>query len=458
MIALLAGRPSRVDGPSEKRRPKEGGCRPGRKGVRVASVAARSPARRAGIRPGDMITGIDEIPISDFLDFYGAMFGSEHVIEVVRDRTHHYFELTRRKNQDSGVESAPAGLRACNNKCVFCFVDQLPPGLRRELYFKDEDFRLSFLHGNYLTLTNLRLADERRIGEMHLSPLYVSVHATDEDVRARLIGRKPRQPILDILARMGGAGIRFHAQIVVVPGYNDGKSIRSTIEDLLGLGEIILSVSVVPVGLTSHRQGLPMLRPMNEKQARQVVTYVAGLNASMRRKTDRGLVYASDELLILGSFDIPPTTYYDDFPQIENGVGLVRRLLDEIRTLKTPPQLRGKRLAFVTGCLAKPYMEQVASKLGATGLKAEVIAVRNTLLGPGVTVSGLVPGRAIIAALAGWARFDAVVLPPDVVNTGGLTLDDVHPRDIQRILRTPTVVGDYSIKQTLKKVMAHAIA
>jgi putative radical SAM enzyme (TIGR03279 family) len=398
------------------------------------------------------LVGIDGGPIGDFLDFYLGAFGREHELELERGDNLLKVHLVRPRGGDLGAEVTLEKLRPCNNHCVFCFVDQLPPGLRRELHFKDEDYRLSFLHGNYLTLTNLKPADEARIVSQHLSPLYISVHTTEERVRTRLLGRKPCEPVLAVLKRMGGAGIRFHVQIVVVPGYNDGPGLRSTLRDLARLGRTVLSVSVVPVGLTSHRRSLPRLAPVDRAAARAIVDHLARLNSKGRAGGGTGKVYASDEMIILARRAIPAAAYYDDFPQIENGVGLVRQLLDQLPHLRVPRSLRGRHLRLVTGHLARPFLEEVAAALGRRGLKIDVITVGNTLFGPSVTASGLLPGKAILAALTDLGGCDAVVLPPDVTNADRLTLDDVSISEMGRALRVPVVVARFRLVETLKEV------
>jgi putative radical SAM enzyme (TIGR03279 family) len=417
-------------------------------------VAADSPAERAGLKPGDVITRIDGEPISDFLDFYMASFASDYAVTVRRDVCAMTLEISRRPCEDSGAEIAMDALRACNNRCIFCFIDQLPRGLRRELYFKDEDYRLSFLHGNYLTLTNLTRRDEYRILENHLSPLYVSVHATDEAVRSTLLARKRGEGILTKLDRLGAKGIKFHAQIVVVPGHNDGSVLMDTLDELVRRPDFVLSVSVVPVGLTCHRRHLTPLRGVDADLARSVVHLVGEINDRMRSTSGRGVVYVSDELLVLSVSEIPPDTYYDDYPQIENGVGLLRRLLDSARYLRVPQSLQGKSLAFVTGTLAAPYIEKACTNLRKKGVRVEVIRVENELLGNSVTVSGLLAGRDMLSALSGQEGFDAVVLPPNVLNEGGVTLDDMSVMDLASSQGVPVIQGDYDMKTTTRKLDA----
>jgi len=422
------------------------------RGVRISRVAPDSPAERAGLLRNDRVTRIDGHAVEDFLDFYVASFGSPHTLEVQRRGTCLDAVLKRGRAVDVGLEIDREGLRACANKCIFCFVDQLPRGLRSTLYFKDEDYRLSFLHGNYLTLTNLRPHDVRRIIAMHLSPLYVSVHATDEKVRAGLLGSRRPARILGLLKRLGRGGIRFHTQVVVVPGYNNGKVLERTLRDLGALHRFVQSVSVVPVGLTGHRSGLPPITQVSRESAARIVRLVAGINRREHRRRGRGMVYAADELIIKSGSKIPPVSYYDDFPQIENGVGLARRLLDDIGTLRVPADLKGLRLRLVTGTLAGPLIEELAGKLRERGVRAEAVAVENTLLGASVTVSGLLPGRAVKRALGRPARCDAAVLPPDMFNADGVTLDGVTMSQIEAALGVPVVAGDHDINSMLRAV------
>ena len=435
------------------RRPARGGAEsPAAKGPRVTAVHPGSPGEASGIRAGDAILEIDGSPIRDFLDFYLASFGPEHTVTVSRGRSRRRLKILRAKAEDAGVEIALEGLRPCNNKCTFCFIDQLPPGLRDDLYFKDEDYRLSFLHGSYLTLTNLGPRAEERIVRAHLSPLYVSVHSTDEKVRARLLGRTPREPILETLDRLGGQGIKFHAQIVVVPGVNSGADLTATLVEMSRRHRSVLSVSVVPVGLTFHRQHLPQVRPVDEALARTIVSHVADLNRRLHRRLGRGMIYASDELHILAGSEIPASDYYDDFPQIENGVGLVRQLLDESSRVRVPAALRGKHVRFVTGRLAQPYIDRLAARLSRGGLTVDVVQVENDLLGPAVTVSGLLPGRAISRALSATAPCDAAVLPPDVANVDGLTLDGVKVSGIESRAGMKVLVACQNLNDTLRQL------
>lgn len=422
-------------------------------GARVAHVEPDSPAARAGILRDDVIVAVNRNPIADFLDFYVAAFERMENITVERNGSIHTLELEHEEGGQTGLVLETGQPRRCNNKCIFCFVDQLPPGLRDELYIKDEDYRLSFLHGNYVTLSNLEAEDEKRITELHLSPLYVSVHATDPGVRDTLLGRHQSEPILAILDRLAEAGIRFHCQIVVVPGYNDGSVLEQSLEDLVSRRHV-LSVSLVPVGLTAHRKTLTRLEPVGRGLARTIIHLADTIQGEVRPSTGRGIVYASDEMFEIAGVGIPEADYYDDYPQLENGVGLVRLWLDSSRNLKMQPMLRDKRLLLVTGRLAHPYIEDFSARLGSLGIHSDIAVVTNHLLGENVTVSGLLSGRDIGRAIEVSRRYDAIVLPPNVVNHANRFIDDLTPEDLERNLGIPVVVGDYDSTVTLERVDA----
>jgi len=418
-------------------------------GVVVQAVHEGSPAGEGGLKKGDRILEINGMPIDDFLDLYVASFDREYVMTYERGGKPMRAEFERDAGEPLGIEVDMEGIRECRNKCIFCFFDQMPPGLRKELYFKDEDYRLSFLHGNYVTLADLSPEDEERIVSDMLSPLYVSVHATQPEVRERLLGRKPPEDVMAVMRRLGEKGIQFHTQIVVVPGYNSGAVLKDTIEDLVEAGEMILSVGVVPVGLTAHREGLTPLEPVDADTAAEVVRTVRGFNHRMRQRTGKGVVYAADELFIKAGMAIPGAPYYDDYPQVENGIGMLRILLDSAAEAIVPESLRDKWITFVTGTLAKPYLVEVAGMLRAEGLVANVLAPRNSLFGDMVTVGGLLPGKDVVALRPRLKGFDAVVLPPDMLNADDLTLDGMTIGDLEAGLGLPVVPGSIDMRDTL---------
>jgi putative radical SAM enzyme (TIGR03279 family) len=421
-------------------------------GVVIKAVHKGSPADDAGLKVGDRILDINGMPIEDFLDLYAASFDQNYVIEYERGRAAMTAEFEREPGVPLGVDVEMGEIYSCRNECVFCFFDQMPKGLRPELYFKDEDYRLSFLHGNYLALTNLKPEDEERIIAMRLSPLYVSVHATHPEVRERMLGKRPPEDVRAVMKRLGDKGIQFHAQIVVVPGYNAGEILRETIKDLVEMGETVLSVGVVPVGLTAHREGLPEVAPVDAEIAKEAVRTVRGFNHRMRQRTGKGVVYAADELFIKAGMALPRAPYYDDFPQVENGIGMLRLLLDSARGAIVPETLRDKWITFVTGTLAKPYLVEIAGTLRKEGLIANVLAPHNSLFGDIVTVSGLLPGKDVLALKPKLKGFDAVVLPPDMLNAGGLTLDGMTVEDLEKEFGLPVVPGSLDVKDILDEL------
>ncbi len=433
----------------------ETACPEASRSVKVACVGPDTPAARAGIKAGDCILYANHRPVRDILDLYEASFEPELHLGIDRRGETILLSLRRRHGEDLGLEILPGRPLVCSNKCIFCFVDQMPPGLRKGLYVKDEDYRLSFLHGNYLTLTNIDAGTEERIVDMHLSPLYISVHATDPEARAGLLGREGAEPVLDILDRLGSAGIKFHTQIVLVPGHNDCTVLEHTLDDLCSRREYILSVSVVPVGLTAHRDRLPALEAVTSDLARDALCSIERAHKKMRQLSGRGMVYAGDELLLLAGRPIPEEPYYDDYPQIDNGVGLVRTLLESSHRLRVPRNLGSKHLVLVTGVLAAPYVENVAATVARRGVRVDTVVVVNRLFGPSVTVSGLLCGKDMLDGVSGIGDADLIVLPPGIVNPDGLTLDGLSIGEMTAAIGIPVIVADYDFKETLKRI-SHA--
>jgi putative radical SAM enzyme (TIGR03279 family) len=324
------------------------------------------------------------------------------------------------------VELEPPSVRRCANRCEFCFVEGLPAGLRRNLYIRDDDYRLSFAYGNFATLSNLRDRDVARILEYRLSPLYVSVHATNWDAR-RVLLNNPRVPdILAQLRTLAEGGIQFHAQMVVVPGLNDGDILEQSLSDLWRLGDACVSAAIVPVGLTQFSH-LYTGRTMDEATANVLVDTTERWSGRATRERGSAWVYGSDELYILARRPLPEPAHYGEFAQIENGVGAVTKLLQTVRErAHTLPRLDGKRIAVVTGTsLGHTYMPEMVERLrAATGAHIELIIVQNSLFGPTTTVAGLLPGADIRRALQGRVDVDLALIPAESINEDGLFLDD----------------------------------
>ena len=294
----------------------------------------------------------------------------------------------------------------CSNRCVFCFVDQMPKGLRPTLYIKDEDYRLSFLHGAYITATGLTPPILLKIFNQRLTPLYISVHSTDENIRRHLLGRPDIPPILPILKDLAENDISFHTQIVVCPGINDGPDLESTIQDLAGLRPALLSIAVVPVGLTKHRKGLPRLKAFTPPLARKILSRLIPLQKRIKE------LFMADEIYIQAERPFPPAKAYADYPQLENGVGMMRKFMEEFKSLPAS----GRDLGIITGVSAFPFIKKLFKP------PCKVIPVQNRLMGKSVTVTGLLSGKDILDAIKG-KPLRACIIPPNCLNVDGLTLD-----------------------------------
>ncbi|HEX3030906.1 MAG TPA: DUF512 domain-containing protein [Bacillota bacterium] len=413
------------------------------KGGLIARVEPGSIGEEMGLIAGDCLTAINGQPLEDLID-YRFMIADEYLeIEVLRaDGEEWLLELDKEFDEDLGLEfeqSTFDGIRSCRNKCVFCFVDQMPPGMRKTLYVKDDDYRMSFLHGNFITFTNVGEEELSRIIRLRLSPLYISVHTTNPELRSKMLHNPKAGQILEQVRQLVEAGIEVHTQVVVCPGYNDGAELERTLKDLAGLFPGVCSVAVVPVGVTAFRKDLPALRLFNASQAAGVINLVEGMAASFRREHGISLVYVADEFYVLAGKQVPPCELYDEFPQLENGVGLVRLLLDSwTREQQNLPQALTTPMKFllVTGKSAQGILEGIAGGLKrVNGLEAQVVPVSNSFFGDTVTVAGLVTGGDIITALqaVNCEQEASVVCIPSVMlnSTGEFFLDGRTPAELQ---------------------------
>jgi len=425
--------------------------------IAVCSVEPGGLGQRAGLRPGDQIVSINGAVIGDLVDFQVHGSDPELHMEVVRDGEAYELEVSRRADEPMGLDFGDMKLRRCNNKCVFCFLHQMPRGLRRSLYFEDDDFRLSFLHGSYVTLTNVRQRDLQRIVDQGMSPQYISVHATDPDLRQSLLGRtRPTVPILEHISFLGQHGIEMHAQVVICPGLNDGSHLERTVSDLSRHYPAVQSVALVPVGLTRHRGHLPALDPVTPELAARYLALAREWGDRFGATLGQRFVYAADELFLLTGRLPPARSYYDGFPQIENGIGMVRSLVDTFE--QNAPGVQNPsapvRLALVTGALAAPVLQPLAQRLSRHAhLDLDVVPVTNDFFGHGITVSGLLTGQDMSRALEG-GSWDGALLPPNCVNGDGLTLDGLTVPQIEESCGTPLAVGDYDLAGSIEAQVA----
>ena len=422
--------------------------------IEVAAVQQESAAARAGIRPGDRIIAVNGREVRDTLDFQFLAGDERNTVQLRttggRSRT---ILVARLPGEPLGLEFPPITIRQCRNKCVFCFVDQMPRGCRPSLSVKDDDYRASFLFGNYITLTNLRDEDWQRIFDQRLSPLYISVHATDPGDRTRLLRNAAAPDILRQMRRLASGGIRMHTQVVLCPGINDGSRLVRTIEDLALLFPSVRSIAIVPVGLTAHRKGLFPLRSFRRSEARKVIELIDHLGRRFRRRFGTRLVFASDELYLQAGLAVPPAAFYEDFPQIENGVGMVADFLREARRVRLPQRISPATVTAVTGTSFGPFLRSSLAKL-LTGspVRVRVLTVPNTFFGPGVTVAGLLTGRDILRAARGKRLGSCLLIPANALKDDqGIFLDDMTVADLERSVGVRVIpVGDFrDLRQTL---------
>ncbi len=414
--------------------------------VIIEAVVPGSLAEEQGIRPGDALLRINDRVMTDLIDVHRALEADDLVVEILRGDEALRLVCRKVPEEDLGLVLEHPQPQQCGNQCQFCFVHQLPRGLRRSLYIKDEDYRFSWLYGSYVTLTNLTEQDLERITGEKLSPLYISVHATDPVVRDRLLGCQA-PPIWPLLQRLAQAQIAMHCQIVLCPGINDGPVLRQTLDDLASLVPQVASVAVVPVGLTGHRKRLPRLVEVGREEARACLDLIEDFQQQFLESRAQRLIYAADEFYLLAEREFPALNAYDDLPQWENGVGMLplfRSQAEEVLLEAEPLDLDAAIL--VTGQLFRPELEVFAQRLSLrTDVAIEVMAVDNVLFGASVTVAGLISGRDVLARLRDVTKGRGVVIPDVMVTQDSqVFLDDVSIEDIRRALQVPVEVVETS--------------
>lgn len=412
----------------------------------IKCVDRRSPAERAGIHAGEKLISINGHTVEDVLDyrFYGYDRDPALVLEG-RDGRRRSVRVKKEDAEELGLNFETYLMdepRPCSNHCLFCFVDQMAPGCRDTLYFKDDDARLSFLMGNYITLTNLSKREIQRIIDLRISPINVSVHATDPKVRAVLLGNKAGADSLETMRAFAQAGIVMNAQIVLCPGYNDGEQLQRTMEDMTAWG--FASCSVVPVGLTKFREGLSRLQPVDRACAARTIDQVEAFGKICLEKCGSRLFFCSDELFIRAGRELPDEAYYEGYVQIENGVGMLRSLIEEFEAglrLEDRP-VEASAFTIATGVSARPFLQELTDKAERQlGVHGQVIAVENDFFGHTIDVAGLVTGRDLIGQLRGRELGKRLLMPVNMLRHGGdVFLDDLHVSDVEKALGVPVTV------------------
>ena len=407
--------------------------------VKVSRVEENSVGKELGILPGTELLSVNNRPVNDFLDWEFLTADEELVIEARQpDGEEIVYELERLDGEPLGISLVAPTVRRCANRCEFCFIEGLPEGLRKPLYIRDDDYRLSFAYGNFATLSNVKERDIQRILEYRLSPLYVSVHATNHEARKILLNN-PRVPDIKAqLERLAAGGIRFHCQMVVVPGLNDGDVLEESIRDLWDMGDAVMSAAVVPVGLTQFSH-LYSGKRMDRETASTILAQVEKWGRRALRARGETWVFGSDELYMLAGRELPDASHYGEFAQIENGVGAVTSLRMRVaQGLSRVKRRDGDKIGVVTGLAMAPLMEPLLEKLTASsGARFELIVAENSLFGPTITTAGLLVGRDIITALHERVDLDYALIPAETINEDSVFLDDFTLEAVRNALPMP---------------------
>jgi len=433
--------------------------------VEIKDVAVGSRADKCGILAGDKLVSINGREINDVLDYRFFLADTAVTLKLLRDGEELEKIIHKKEYDDIGLDFDTPLMdkkHSCENRCIFCFIDQLPKGMRETLYFKDDDSRLSFLHGNFITMTNLAPKDIDRIIEMHISPVNVSVHTTNPELRVKMMRNKHAGEVLDYLPRLAAAGIRLCGQIVLCKGINDGAELLRSMRDLAELAPAMESVSIVPAGLTKFRDKLYPLSQYTKDEAAEIIDTVEKFASECRERLGTSMFYCADELYLCAERPLPSESYYEDYAQIENGVGMIRSLLsefdselaflDEYLDGYTPP----RRVSVATGVAAYPTIKAMAARLEAVveGLTVNVYEIRNHFFGESITVAGLLTGKDMCEQLVGRELGNELIFPENTLRAGGdVFLDDMTPSELSDILGVPVRAGKNDGAEFIKELL-----
>jgi putative radical SAM enzyme (TIGR03279 family) len=394
--------------------------------VRITEVERFSPAEKAKLKAGDEIISINGNEIRDVLDYRYYICEKKLSVLICRDGEQKTFNIKKGEYDDLGLEFETFLMdkkHSCRNKCIFCFIDQLPKGMRDTLYFKDDDSRLSFLQGNYITLTNMTEEDIDRIIKMRMSPINISVHTTDPELRVKMLKNPRSGEVLAYVKKLADAGIEINAQIVLCRGVNDGENLERTMHDLACLYPQVSSVSIVPAGLTKHRDGLYPLTPFTKEESAGVVAQVEAFAAACKKALGSSIFYCGDELYLEAGLPLPEGDYYEGYRQIENGVGMISSMKDELDSALADEDGDGRErsLSIATGHAAYEFICECVEKIKSKfpGVNAKVYEIKNEFFGESVTVAGLVTGRDLASQLEGKELHGELMLPSCMLRYGG---------------------------------------
>jgi putative radical SAM enzyme (TIGR03279 family) len=424
--------------------------------MNIVEITPNTPAYALGIKVGDQLNTINGRKISDVIDYEFYAADEELLLNISRGEESIDLEVVKGLDEELGIVVEPMSMRSCANNCVFCFAHQNPPGVRDALNFKDGDFRFSFLHGHYITMTNMGKKQLERVVEQHLSPLYISVHVTDPEIRKEMLLYGKDDQILDKLTFLTDNNIELHTQIVLCPGWNDGEILLQTIRDLIKLAPGVHSVSIVPVGLTKYRDSLPKLRSYDSASARDFIHWFNLQETAFQIEGLDRFVYLSDEFFILAGLDIPENDYYGEFSMVENGVGQCRDFVNRFNAaVPYLPEKLSKpvRLLFPTGTLVHSFLENTLSEQldAIENLQYEIIPIKNEWLGADlVTVAGLTSARDIVTQLMPYKDVDAIYLSYRMFSEDGVTLDDHTREDIEKKLGVPIFIHHEDMLEILE--------
>lgn len=425
----------------------------------IEGIEKGSIAEELGMEIGDILLSVNSIPVKDIID-YKYLITDEFIVVAIekRDGEIWEYEIEKEYDEDLGIAFTNPLIdraKSCRNKCMFCFIDQLPPNMRETLYFKDDDSRLSFLQGNFITLTNMSDEEIQRIIDYRLTPINVSVHTTNPELRIKMLNNKNAGKVYEILQRFNEANLDINCQIVLVPGVNDGRELNRTLDDLAKLYPSIKSVAVVPVGITKYRENLKKIDTFNSTTSNELLELVEGKQKEFKLRLGSRFVFASDEFYALIDKELPNSNEYEGFPQLENGVGLIRSFEDEIdkelgQILE--PLIKNKKYILATGTLAYGFMEKMAKRIAEKfqGLQLKVIPITNDFFGHKITVSGLITGQDLLSQLKGYNSFDGIIIPQSMLKKDEeIFLDNYTIKDLTGKLNIPIIPSKVDGKELI---------